>query len=89
MPAELLEKPNTGTAPCDVSKIKSFVAEVVEDSVHSARQAMEGARHVAEDLVEEAQHTVKQRPFETVGVAFAAGIVTGGLLSWVALKSRR
>jgi len=89
MPAELLEKPNTETANCDLSKIKSFVAEAVEDSVHSAKQAIKGARHVAEDLVEEAQHTVKQRPFETVGIAFAAGILTGGLLSWLALKSRR
>ncbi|HTS09840.1 MAG TPA: hypothetical protein VMP68_30015 [Candidatus Eisenbacteria bacterium] len=89
MPAELLEKPDTETANYDVSKIKSLVAEAVEDSVHSAKQAIKGARHVAEDLVEEAQHTVKQRPFQTVGIVFAAGILTGGILSWVALKSRR
>jgi ElaB/YqjD/DUF883 family membrane-anchored ribosome-binding protein len=89
MPAELLEKPATvETTVCDVPKIKSIVADSVEDCLHSANQAIKRVRHVAEDVVEEARHTVKQRPFQTVGTVFAAGIVTGGLLGWLALRRR-
>lgn len=73
MPSELLEKPATvDTTVCDVPRIKSMVTDAVEDCLHSANQAINRGRHVAEDVVEEARHTVKQRPFQTVGIAFAA-----------------
>ena len=89
MPAELLEKPATVETPvCDVPKIKSLVADAVEDCIHSASQAIKRGRDVAEDVVEDARHTVKQRPFQTVGIAFAAGILAGGLLSWLAWRRR-
>ncbi len=88
MPAEVLEQPKTEAPIYDVSKIKSLVNDAVEDSVHSVTQAIKRGRHVAEDLIEEAQHTVKQKPFETVGVAFAAGILAGGILTWLAFRRR-
>lgn len=88
MPADLLEELKTEVPICDVSKIKSLVNDAVEESVHSAKQALRGARRVAEDLIEEGQHTIKQRPFQTVGIAFAAGLLAGGLLSWLALRRR-
>lgn len=88
MPAEVLEQTKTEAPIYDVSKIKSIINEAVEESVHSAKQAIRGAQHVAEDLIEEAQHTVKQKPFQTVGVAFAAGILAGGLLAWFAFRRR-
>lgn len=88
MPADLLEELKTEAPICDVSKLKSLVNDAVEESVHSAKQAIRGARHVAEDLIEEAQHTVKQKPFQTVGIAFAAGLLAGGLLGWLALRRR-
>ena len=88
MPFEVLEQPKTEAPTYDVSKIKSLVNDVVEDSVHSVTQAIKRGRHAAEDLIEEAQHTVKQKPFQTVGVAFAAGILTGGILTWIAFRRR-
>jgi len=90
MPAELLEKPTEVDAPVrEVSRVKSIFSDALEDSVHAATQALKRGRHAAEDLVEDAKHTVKQKPFQTVGIAFAAGILTGGLLSWLVLRHRR
>ena len=43
--------------------------------MRSARQAIKHGRDAAEDLIEEAQHTVKQRPLQTIGIAFAAGVL--------------
>ena len=88
MPSEVLEQPKTDSPICNVSKIKSLVNDAVENSVHSVSQAVTRGRHVAEDFIEEAQHTVKQNPFQTVGVAFAAGILTGGILAWLAFRRR-
>ena len=70
------------------SKIRSMVTDAVEDGVRSANQAITQGRYAAEDTLEEVKHTVKQRPFEAVGVAFAAGVLAGGLLTWIALRKR-
>lgn len=87
MPADVLEKPATvEEALREVSKIKSIVTDAVEDSVRSARQAIRHGRDAAEDVLEEAQHTVKQRPLQAIGIAFAAGVVAGGFLAWVGCK---
>ncbi len=71
----------------EVSRIKSVVTDAVEDGVKSAVKAIKQGRYAAEDAIGEAKHTVKQRPLEAVGIAFAAGVITGGLLGW--LISRR
>jgi ElaB/YqjD/DUF883 family membrane-anchored ribosome-binding protein len=70
------------------SRIRSIVTDAVEDGVRSANQAVRHGRYAAEDTLEEVKHTVKQRPFEAVGVAFAAGVLAGGLLTWIGLRKR-
>jgi ElaB/YqjD/DUF883 family membrane-anchored ribosome-binding protein len=72
----------------EVSKIRNIVTDAVEDSVRTATQAIRNGRHAAEDAVEEVKHTVKQRPFEAVGLAFVAGALVGGFLTWIGLRRR-
>lgn len=89
MPADVLEKPATvEDVAREVSKIRSVVADAVEDGLRSARQAVKHVRRAADDTIEEAQHAVKQRPLEAVGIAFAAGFVAGGLLAWIGFRRR-
>jgi hypothetical protein len=57
----------------EISKIRTIVTDAVEDGVRSASQAIRHGCHAAEDAVEEVKHTVRQRPFEAVALAFAAG----------------
>ena len=89
MPADLMEKPVTAEdALREVSKIRSIVKDAVEDGVRSASQAIRHGRYAAEDAIEEAKHTVKQRPLQAMGIAFAAGVLVGGFLTWVGFRRR-
>ena len=89
MPADLLEKPVTAEdALREVSKIRSIVKDAVEDGVRSASQAIRHGRYAAEDAIEEAKHTVKQRPLQAMGIAFAAGVLVGGFLTWIGFRRR-
>ncbi len=87
MPSDVLEMPATvEEALREVSRIKTVVAEAVEDGVKTALKAMKQGRYAAEDMLGEARHTVKQRPFQAVGVVFAAGVLTGTLLGWLCAR---
>ena len=89
MPADVLEKPVTAEdALREVSKIRSLVKDAVEDGVRSASQAIRHGRYAAEDAIEEAKHTVKQRPLQAMGIAFAAGVLVGGFLTWIGFRRR-
>jgi len=89
MPTDTLEKPAAvEDALREVSKIRSIVTDAVEDSIRSANQAIRHGRHAAEDVIEEAKHTVKQKPLQSIGIVFAAGALAGGLLTWIGFRRR-
>ncbi len=70
----------------EVSKIRTIVADAVQDGIRSGGEVISHGRHAAEDAAEEVKRTVKQRPFEAVGLAFAAGTLVGGFLTWIGLR---
>ena len=89
MPAEVLKKtPAVEDALREVSNIRSIVTDAVEDGVRSASQAIRHGRYAAEDVIEEAKHTVKQRPLQAMGVVFAAGALAGTCLTWIGFRRR-
>jgi len=72
----------------EVSRIRIVVAEAVEDGVESAIKAMKQGRHAAEDAIDDARHTIKQRPFQAMGIVFGAGVLAGGILAWLGTRRR-
>jgi ElaB/YqjD/DUF883 family membrane-anchored ribosome-binding protein len=89
MPANVSERPETEENPLrEVSKIRSMVTDAVEDGVRSASQAIRHGRYAAEDAIEEAKHTVKQRPLQAMGTVFAAGVLAGTFLTWIGFRRR-
>ncbi|HEY3624736.1 MAG TPA: hypothetical protein VGL00_00575 [Terracidiphilus sp.] len=87
MPSDVLEMPATvEEALREVSRIKSIVTEAVEDGVKTAMKTIKQGRYAAEDMIGDARHTVKQRPFQAMGVVFAAGVLTGALVGWLASR---
>lgn len=62
------------------------VTDRLEDGVRSARRAVKHSRYAVEDVIEDAQHAVKQNPFGAVGIAFAAGILAGGVATWLGFR---
>ena len=65
----------------EVSKIRSMVTDAVEDGVRSASQAIRHGRYAAEDAIEEAKHTVKQRPLQANGHRFCGRRLSRDLLN--------
>jgi ElaB/YqjD/DUF883 family membrane-anchored ribosome-binding protein len=89
MPANVSERPETVENPLrEVSKIRSMVTDAVEDGVRSTSQAIRHGRYAAEDAIEEAKHTVKQRPLQAMGTVFAAGVLAGTFLTWIGFRRR-
>jgi ElaB/YqjD/DUF883 family membrane-anchored ribosome-binding protein len=89
MPADVLEKPvTTEEARREVSKIRSIVTDAVEDGVRSAGRAIRHGRYAAEDVIDQAEHKVRQSPFQAMSIVFVAGMLVGGLLSWIGFRRR-
>lgn len=89
MPTDVFEKPATVEDVFrEVSKIKSAVTDAVDDGVRSALKAIKQGRHATEDAIDDARHAVKQNPFQAVGLVFAAGVLTGALVTWLGSRRR-
>jgi ElaB/YqjD/DUF883 family membrane-anchored ribosome-binding protein len=65
----------------EVSRIRTTVTEAVDDGVKSAIRALKQGRHAAEDALDDARHSVKQNPLQSVGLVFVAGVLAGWLVS--------
>ena len=79
----------------EVSRLKTVVTDAVEDGVKSAvktlnkgRSAAEGAVNAAGDYYDDAKRMVKRNPVEAAGISFAAGIITGCLVTWIGSRRR-
>jgi ElaB/YqjD/DUF883 family membrane-anchored ribosome-binding protein len=70
----------------EVSKLKTAVSDAVEDGVRSALKAVENGRRATEDAIHNADRLVKRNPRESVGIAFASGVLLGGLAVWLSLR---
>jgi len=65
----------------EVSRIRTTVTEAVDDGVKSAVRTLKQGRHAAEDALDDARHSVKQNPLQSVGLVFVAGVLAGWLVS--------
>jgi ElaB/YqjD/DUF883 family membrane-anchored ribosome-binding protein len=65
----------------EVSRIRETVTEAVDDGVKSAVRALKQGRHAAEDAIDDARHTVKQNPLQSIGLVFVIGVLAGWLVS--------
>ena len=87
MPSGILEKAATlDDVLHDVYRMRHVVSDAVEDGVDSAIRAFKQGRHACQHAIHDAKHKVKRNPLEAVGVVFAAGVLTGALIT---LGSRR
>jgi hypothetical protein len=57
------------------------IVSAVDDYAHGTRRAVRRGRLAAEELIDEAAHSIKQRPLQAValtfGLAFGTGVLFG------------
>ena len=63
-----------------VNDAKAAVSEKLDDGVAAARRLLKRSRYTVEDGIEEAAHNIKQHPFGTLAIGFAAGALMGLLV---------
>lgn len=64
------------------------IVSAVEDYAGGTRRAVRRGRHAAEDLIDEAARSIKQRPLQTVALTFGLAFGTGVLFGWIASSTR-
>ncbi|HEV2117064.1 MAG TPA: hypothetical protein VGR48_13615 [Terriglobales bacterium] len=71
-------------AETETERLKTAVADALEDGVHAARRAMKHGLSVAEEIMDDAAHEVKRHPLQAVAassiLSFAGGLLVGWLL---------
>ena len=72
----------------ELSRIKSLVRDAVDDGVRSAVRAMKQGQDVADDAIHDARRAVRKNPLQTIGIVFAAGVMTGAIVAWMGLRRR-
>jgi ElaB/YqjD/DUF883 family membrane-anchored ribosome-binding protein len=92
MPIDLMDKLHKPATVEDVmnevSKIKSAVTDAVDDGVKSALKAIKQGRDAAEDAIGDAKLAVRRKPLQAIGVFFAAGVVTGCVVTSLGYRRR-
>ena len=78
----------TARAKEEAVRLKEVISDAVEDGLRAARRTMKEGRELAEDGYEEAIHTVKNYPLQTVAVTFGVALATGAFLGWLMFRRK-
>lgn len=69
-----------------VSRAAAALADVVEDSLTAAKRIGKDTSDAAEQWMDDTNQRIQRHPVETVIGAFAAGILLGAFLGWLAQR---
>jgi ElaB/YqjD/DUF883 family membrane-anchored ribosome-binding protein len=87
MPSDLLEKvPSVDEVLREVSRLSATVTQAVEDGFKTAVKTVEQGRHATEDMISDGKRMMRRKPVESAGVIFAAGMLTGAFITWLACR---
>ncbi len=73
----------------ELARMKKAMDETVEDGVDATRRAIRRGRRNAEDLVETAEHQVRQHPLPALGITFGLGLGLGAVLGLLTMRNGR
>ncbi|HEY7181378.1 MAG TPA: hypothetical protein VIC84_08160 [Blastocatellia bacterium] len=73
----------------EVKRVKEAVVDAVDNGIVAARRAVKQGRRAAEDLVDDAEYSVKQHPLSAVGVSFGIGVGLGAAVGVLLARNGR
>jgi hypothetical protein len=79
---------NLGTEIPHLGSTKAMIS-AAEDCVGAARRTLKRGRFAAEDLMDEAAHSIKQNPLQTVVLTFGLAFGVGALFGWIASNTHK
>ena len=69
----------------EVSRLKSVVADAVDEGVQSALRAAKQGRDTATDALHDARYAIKRNPLQAAGILLAVGVLLGSVITAVSL----
>ena len=73
----------------EVKRVKEAVVDVVDNGIVAAKRAVKQGRRAAEDLVDDAEYRIKQRPFSALGVTLGIGMGLGAAIGVLLARNGR
>jgi ElaB/YqjD/DUF883 family membrane-anchored ribosome-binding protein len=73
----------------EAKRVKEAVVEAVDNGIVAAKRAVKQGRRAAEDLVDDAEYRIKQRPFSALGVTFGIGMGLGAAIGVLLARNGR
>jgi ElaB/YqjD/DUF883 family membrane-anchored ribosome-binding protein len=73
----------------EVKRVKEAVVDAVDNGIVAAKRAVKQGRRAAEDLVDDAEYRIKQRPFSALGVSLGIGMGLGAAIGVLLARNGR
>jgi ElaB/YqjD/DUF883 family membrane-anchored ribosome-binding protein len=73
--------------PSRVNKAVEEVNEVLEDGLDTTRRTLKLVRKTAREMSDDAVHTVKKYPLQTVAITFGVALGVGVLAGWLVTRT--
>jgi len=73
----------------EVKRVKEAVTDAVDNGIVAAKRAVKQGRRAAEDLVDDAEYRIKQRPFSALGVTLGIGVGLGAAIGVLLARNGR
>jgi len=72
-----------------LSRLPQTMSQALDAGMDASKRGLKQARHTAEELSDQAAHTAKRYPLQTVAVTFGIAVATGILIGWLAGRKRQ
>jgi ElaB/YqjD/DUF883 family membrane-anchored ribosome-binding protein len=72
----------------EAARLRNAVVAAIEDGIEDARRLAKRGRNIAEDVMDDAETTVRHHPLSTVGAATLGALVVGGVVGFLLGRKR-
>ncbi len=83
MAEAVLERERVAEPAHRFSRATSAIADAIDNSLDFAKRTGKRGSDAVEEFMEDTTQRIKRHPTETVVMAFAAGFLVGGFVSWM------
>ncbi len=72
----------------EAARLRNAVVHAIEDGFEEARRMAKRGRNIAEEVIDDAETSVRHHPLTTVGVATLGAFLVGGIVGFLLARKR-